>query len=125
MKYLTNGYGLAVFPGSFKVEKLLFSSRRRHTRLQGDWSSDVCSSDLDQVLRLLVEARVHVVARLEDGLAPGARDVRLAVVLGGEDGADRLPLLVGEGDAEVGEIGRAHGLNSSHLGTSYAVFGLK
>src|ERR1022692_4997861 len=24
--------------------KLIFSSRRRHTRLQGDWSSDVCSS---------------------------------------------------------------------------------
>src|SRR2546426_8842662 len=24
-----------------------FSSRRRHTILQGDWSSDVCSSDLD------------------------------------------------------------------------------
>src|SRR6516162_10420122 len=24
-----------------------FSSRRRHTRLHGDWSSDVCSSDLD------------------------------------------------------------------------------
>src|SRR5256885_2893089 len=24
-----------------------FSSRRRHTRLQGDWSSDVCSSDLN------------------------------------------------------------------------------
>src|SRR5688500_20399632 len=23
-----------------------YSSRRRHTRLQGDWSSDVCSSDL-------------------------------------------------------------------------------
>src|SRR5688500_19759112 len=23
-----------------------FSGRRRHTRLQGDWSSDVCSSDL-------------------------------------------------------------------------------
>src|SRR5205807_3518128 len=26
-----------------------FSSRRRHTRLQGDWSSDVCSSDLAYV----------------------------------------------------------------------------
>src|SRR6266566_5557422 len=26
-----------------------FSSRRRHTRLQGDWSSDVCSSDLDRI----------------------------------------------------------------------------
>src|SRR5256885_4580247 len=25
-----------------------FSSRRRHTRLQGDWSSDVCSSDLSR-----------------------------------------------------------------------------
>src|SRR5690348_18262956 len=25
-----------------------FSSRRRHTRWTGDWSSDVCSSDLDQ-----------------------------------------------------------------------------
>src|SRR5256885_2709917 len=29
-----------------------FSSRRRHTRLQGDWSSDVCSSDLFVVRRL-------------------------------------------------------------------------
>src|SRR5207248_6255325 len=25
-----------------------FSSRRRHTRSYGDWSSDVCSSDLPQ-----------------------------------------------------------------------------
>src|SRR2546426_1750924 len=30
----------------FKVTCFFFSSRRRHTRLQGDWSSDVCSSDL-------------------------------------------------------------------------------
>src|SRR5256885_7779024 len=29
-----------------KLEYFFFSSRRRHTRLQGDWSSDVCSSDL-------------------------------------------------------------------------------
>src|SRR2546426_7053092 len=28
------------------------SSRRRHTRLQGDWSSDVCSSDLTTLLVL-------------------------------------------------------------------------
>src|SRR2546426_4373142 len=28
------------------VSSFFFSSRRRHTRLQGDWSSDVCSSDL-------------------------------------------------------------------------------
>src|SRR5207248_5328139 len=33
----------------FKLERathLFFSSRRRHTRSYGDWSSDVCSSDL-------------------------------------------------------------------------------
>src|SRR5256885_17089238 len=48
-----------------------FSSRRRHTRLQGDWSSDVCSSDLRELgyrIKLLaiakaadggVEVRVH------------------------------------------------------------------
>src|SRR5256885_2991681 len=32
----------------FRVHRrvFFFSSRRRHTRLQGDWSSDVCSSDL-------------------------------------------------------------------------------
>src|SRR2546426_521233 len=34
---LVSSSGLAFF---------FFSSRRRHTRLQGDWSSDVCSSDL-------------------------------------------------------------------------------
>src|SRR5256885_8707947 len=34
--------------GEVRVGHLVFffSSRRRHTRLQGDWSSDVCSSDL-------------------------------------------------------------------------------
>src|SRR5256885_7728977 len=30
----------------FRFLFFFFSSRRRHTRLQGDWSSDVCSSDL-------------------------------------------------------------------------------
>src|SRR5205807_7470484 len=30
------------------VALFFFSSRRRHTRLQGDWSSDVCSSDLEE-----------------------------------------------------------------------------
>src|SRR5437016_10028448 len=33
---------LAIFTDFF-----FFSSRRRHTRLVSDWSSDVCSSDLD------------------------------------------------------------------------------
>src|SRR5207248_9762361 len=29
-----------------------FSSRRRHTRSYGDWSSDVCSSDLEEIIPL-------------------------------------------------------------------------
>src|SRR5690606_40225418 len=29
-----------------------FSSRRRHTRFSRDWSSDVCSSDLKEKVRL-------------------------------------------------------------------------
>src|SRR5688500_20406483 len=33
------------------IISLCLSSRRRHTRLQGDWSSDVCSSDLRPVIR--------------------------------------------------------------------------
>src|ERR1039457_7326189 len=43
---------------SHGILRLFFSSRRRHTRLQGDWSSDVCSSDLAaQLLVLLCAAQ--------------------------------------------------------------------
>src|SRR5205807_4770780 len=38
--------GSMLVDGSVKSYLFFFSSRRRHTRLQGDWSSDVCSSDL-------------------------------------------------------------------------------
>src|SRR5699024_11542898 len=41
-----------------------FSSRRRHTRSKRDWSSDVCSSDLDRYERGVP------VMELEDGLLP-------------------------------------------------------
>ena len=41
------GEGVAVVPPE-QVRTSLFSSRRRHTRLVSDWSSDVCSSDLEK-----------------------------------------------------------------------------
>src|SRR5688500_19952945 len=43
-----------------------FSSRRRHTRLQGDWSSDVCSSDLKTplILALALSALIAVAPAL-------------------------------------------------------------
>src|SRR5256885_3772212 len=56
-----------------------FSSRRRHTRLQGDWSSDVCSSDLDladeDVAGLDLGADAHD-ARLVEILERFLADVR-------------------------------------------------
>src|SRR5690625_5121997 len=39
--------GPASWPG-----RLVFSSRRRHTRWPRDWSSDVCSSDLNMELAI-------------------------------------------------------------------------
>src|SRR5690242_21629255 len=50
-----------------------FSSRRRHTRLTCDWSSDVCSSDLERVgpaevaARLLLDRAIAVSTELSDG----------------------------------------------------------
>src|SRR6266571_3707036 len=38
-----------------------FSSRRRHTRLTCDWSSDVCSSDLAHPTRLALLDHLHAV----------------------------------------------------------------
>src|SRR6266487_6499260 len=35
----------------FLIYFFFFSSRRRHTRWTGDWSSDVCSSDLVESAR--------------------------------------------------------------------------
>src|SRR5688500_20238515 len=55
-----------------------FSSRRRHTRLQGDWSSDVCSSDL----------RRETVAKRQNG--PG-------------DGRDRQPVAEDDDEEDYGD----------------------
>src|SRR3989454_4208258 len=97
-----------------------FSSRRRHTRLQGDWSSDVCSSDLAG-LGLVADPARHDVRRL-----------RLSAV-----GFDAGALLVGGEGVDQWMLGREHQirraeqdrkstrLNSSHLVISYAVFCLK
>src|SRR5205807_7537726 len=41
--------------------------RRRHTRLQGDWSSDVCSSDLLHLRLHRIDLRELLVHRFNDG----------------------------------------------------------
>src|SRR6185312_6066034 len=53
-----------------------FSSRRRHTRSDRDWSSDVCSSDLLGVLSEHLAPRcahVHVV-EVDRALVPALKD---------------------------------------------------
>src|SRR2546421_9610008 len=53
-----------------------FSSRRRHTRSDRDWSSDVCSSDLDDVERSTADGLqpLEAVGRADD-LPPFALQV--------------------------------------------------
>src|SRR2546426_8530182 len=58
-----------------------FSSRRRHTRLQGDWSSDVCSSDLNipfQTVRLVAATHDDVVTvHIRPSFEPNGVDARI------------------------------------------------
>src|SRR5690606_41135792 len=82
-----------------------FSSRRRHTRFSRDWSSDVCSSDLDLAIG---DAEVECPFWLDD-LAEGRRR-RLHVQRDG--GQWRLTLDDGDSfafdpAAPAEEIGRA------------------
>src|SRR5207248_4687996 len=63
-----------------------FSSRRRHTRSYGDWSSDVCSSDLEIERSLaaldLTEAKYHVSQlKILDPTKPLYRAVALKIDL--------------------------------------------
>ena len=39
---------------------IFFSGRRRHTRSGYDWSSNVCSSDLNHASSALIDSRAHL-----------------------------------------------------------------
>src|SRR4051794_33616832 len=76
------------------LDFFFFSSRRRHTRWTGDWSSDVCSSDLrprpavalERVLRLERDGGSWAATTVLEGVAPGAVGVDGARVLVGTQG---------------------------------------
>src|SRR5258707_6525370 len=68
-----------------------FSSRRRHTRYWRDWSSDVCSSDLDDAVRLVVESQLRAgVDVVTDG--EQRRDSYSSFVAGILDNCQLIPL---------------------------------
>src|SRR6267142_3937131 len=65
----------------FNVCFFFFSSRRRHTRLTCDWSSDVCSSDLLPVLFVIFNNRAwNAVKRSVKAYAPEGWSVRTGVM---------------------------------------------
>src|SRR5690348_17387687 len=70
---------------SFKRQFFFFSSRRRHTRWTGDWSSDVCSSDLELIANRTgfnEKQQIEVVHRDLTGDALIERVAQLAEKLG-------------------------------------------
>src|SRR5207253_3484947 len=98
-----------------------FSSRRRHTRWPRDWSSDVCSSDLD-LLSDAAGLHAHHVAQDQRG------------DLGGDQPVVGLPSDAGQLHRAVEFVAvpdllpqdrKSTRLNSSHVAISYAVFCLK
>src|SRR2546421_8301265 len=102
-----------------------FSSRRRHTRSDRDWSSDVCSSDL-------VRGAGGGLCRLQEGgiRAPVRKGPRRAARHrrgGGRRRRDPAGAhLHREGESLGGNQDRkSTRLNSSHDQISYAVFCLK
>src|SRR5256886_1021908 len=99
------GFGRLVFVRASVALLFFFSSRRRHTRFDCDWSSDVCSSDL------LTEDEVRTIVRRaladERGLAG---TVALAT-----DAEDAL-VAVSNGDARVA-------LNALELAADAAALG--
>src|SRR5207248_7293890 len=105
----------------------LFSNIRRHTRSYGDWSSDVCSSDLD----LVPQARVEIghgqmdADELEEVMArfvAGKIDVLVCttIIESGLDIPNANTIVI-----DRAEDRKSTRLNSSHRTISYAVFCLK
>src|SRR5256886_3133313 len=109
---------------------VFFSSRRRHTRFDCDWSSDVCSSDLVTVPDRFAAAVAQERQRIRSALEL-MRQVSLACEAHGitflfpkafqdyPDFGDDVDLLVLPRDR------KSTRLNSSHSQISYAVFCLK
>ena len=80
---------------------LFFSSRRRHTRLRRDWSSDVCSSDLADISREKIAASREWQQR--------------------DSGADRRRQLRGDWEELLGDCRPREGAVVLSLDTTYAL----
>src|SRR5690625_6425982 len=112
--------------------RFFFSSRRRHTRWPRDWSSDVCSSDL-QLFSISNSSGSQSGERPSE-LAADPSGITIALynpaISYGETTGSRAVLVYGENDtdqffsSENQEITdrKSTRRNSSHVAISYAVF---
>src|SRR5690554_7773988 len=97
-----------------------FSSRRRHTRCGRDWSSDVCSSDLNYFKDTTQKWAV---------LTPKSKDMGKHIkevtfwFKNGENAVSEIKIVENNDDYSVDR--KSTRLNSSHVRISYAVFCLK
>src|SRR5262249_60736738 len=84
-----------------------FSSRRRHTRLVSDWSSDVCSSDLYQHHALDIHEEIRRFEIPVDDVAP----VRVRERAGGvvDHGSGSIELQARSEERRVGKESKARG----------------
>src|SRR5256885_5597564 len=92
-----------------------FTRRGRHTRFQGDWSSDVCSSDLPQAVagrprqgqaRAAGSRRREVAGRFERRAVPALDIDVLVFVEGDERGAATRERALGELRSEERRVGK-------------------
>src|SRR6267154_3022390 len=100
-----------------------FSSRRRHTRWTGDWSSDVCSSDLGDVGGHEVGGELNALKFQVEDFGEGLDEERLGetrragdeAVAAGEEGDEQLldDLLLADDD--LGEVGLDAGATGDDL----------
>src|SRR6266850_2767474 len=84
----------------FNVYYFFFSSRRRHTRLQGDWSSDVCSSDLTGQIKDRVSTRLDKTVYVKSDYRAKYGDVVAVIDEIRSAGVDQLGLLTEKNQKE-------------------------
>src|SRR5258706_9877665 len=92
----------------YQFSLFFFSSRRRHTRLVSDWSSDVCSSDLTKGSRPIASNPIEAM-----GLEPFVKAAQSAGVDGvlvvdypPEESKDLAAMLRAGGRSEERRVGK-------------------
>src|SRR5262249_58888599 len=99
----------------FIFESFFFSSRRRHTRLVSDWSSDVCSSDLSMIDHVTVNVDDLQEAKsfYQSALAPLGYSLQMefegAIGFGSGEGMPDFWLGARSEERRVGKEGRCRG----------------